>query len=86
MDFEFSPELLGSDVTGAASDKEDPRLEAIQDLEDKVSDDFDYVLAGIDRLIREGMLDDASSLLSTLSETLDSAVSIIGNDFDKAEE
>ncbi len=86
MDFEFSPELLGRDVTGAASDKEDPRLEAIQDLEDKVSDDFDYVLAGIDRLIREGMLDDASSLLSTLSETLDSAVSIIGNDFDKAEE
>lgn len=86
MDFEFSPELLGHDVTGAASDKEDPRLEAIQDLEDKVSDDFDYVLAGIDRLIREGMLDDASSLLSTLSETLDSAVSIIGNDFDKAEE
>ena len=29
MDFEFSPELLGRDVTGAASDKEDPRLEAL---------------------------------------------------------
>ena len=86
MDFEFSPELLGRDVTGAASDKEDPRVDAINDLEDKVADDFDYVLAGIERLVREGMLDDASSLLSTLSETLDSAISIIGNDFDQAGE
>lgn len=86
MDFEFSPELLGRDVTGAASDKEDPRVDAINDLEDKVADDFDYVLAGIERLVREGMLDDASSLLGTLSETLDSAISIIGNDFDQAGE
>ena len=61
---------------------EDPRLQQAADLQDRVEDDFDYVITGIERLGREGMLDDAINLLNTLAETLDSAVSIIGNDFE----
>ena len=89
MQFKFDPQAISSveTIAGVKGDsKEDPRIEAIEDLQTKVEDDFDYVITGIERLVREGMMDDASSLLNTLAETLDSAVSIIGNDFDKAGE
>ena len=61
---------------------EDPRLDQVDELHDRVEDDFDYVMTGIERLGREGLLDEAISLLNTLADTLDSAVGIIGNDFE----
>ena len=71
----------------AAKDDEviDPRMDQAEELQDKVADDFDYVMSGIERLVREGLTDEAISLLNTLSDTLNSAISIIGNDFDKGE-
>lgn len=68
----------------AADDEEfeDPRITEVDDLHDRVEDDFDYVMTGIERLGREGMLDEAISLLNTLADTLDSAIGIIGNDFE----
>lgn len=72
-----------TDIMGAADDEfEDPRVTEAEDLQDKVSEDFDYVMAGIERLQREGLLDEAISLLNTLSDTFDSAIGIIGNDFE----
>ena len=61
---------------------EDPRINEVDELHDRVSDDFDYVMTGIERLGREGLLDEAISLLNTLADTLDSAIGIIGNDFE----
>ena len=61
---------------------EDPRLERLDELHDRVEDDFSYVMVGIERLGRENMLDEALSLLNTLADTLNSAISIIGDDFD----
>lgn len=61
---------------------EDPRLDQVDELHDRVEDDFDYVMTGIERLGREGLLDEAISLLNTLADTLDSAIGIIGNDFE----
>ena len=74
----FSTQIRG------AKDKEveDPRLEQAAMLQERVEDDFDYVLTGIERLGREGMLDEALDLLNTLASTLDSAVGIIGSDFE----
>lgn len=72
------------DIKAAVDD--DPRMDRVEELQDIVESDFDYVISGIDRLIREGMFDEATSLLNTLSETLDSAISIIGDDFDKTPE
>ena len=60
----------------------DPRLEQADMLLDRINDDFDYVIAGIERLGREGMLDESLSLMNTLAETLDSAIGIIGSDFE----
>lgn len=71
------------DVKAAKGDDiEDPRLEQFDDLLARVEDDFGYVSAGIERLGREGMLDEAISILNSLADTLDSAISIIGDDFD----
>ena len=75
----------GKDITAAKGD-ENPRIDAVEELQDKVEDDFGYVMAGIERLVREGMIDEATSLLNTLSDTLNSAVGIIGNDFDNGPE
>ena len=66
-----------------AASEDDPRIDAVADLQDNVEEDFDYVMSGIERLVREGMIDEATNLLNTLSDTLNSAVGIIGNDFDK---
>lgn len=60
----------------------DPRMEQADMLTERIEDDFDYVMSGIERLGREGMLDEALQLLNTIAETLDSAVSIIGADFE----
>lgn len=68
-------------IKAAEDIKEDPRQEEFDTLQDKVAEDFDYVMSGIERLGREGQLDNAIDLLNTLSDTLDSAVGIIGNDF-----
>lgn len=75
-----------TDITAAADDKEDPRIEEVDILRDSVEDDFDYVLAGIDRLARLGLYDDATSILSSLSDTLNSAIGIIGSDFEAGTE
>lgn len=66
----------------AAEEVENPKMEQLDELHDRVEDDFGYVIAGIERLGREGMLDEALSLLNTLADTLNSAISIIGDDFD----
>lgn len=71
-------------IMGATEDEEfeDPRIDEADELQARVEDDFDYVITGIERLGREGMLDEAISLLNTLADTLDSAIGIIGNDFE----
>lgn len=71
-----------TDIMGAANDdKEDPKVQQADELHTRVEDDFDYVMAGIERLGREDLLDEAISILTTLAETLDSAIDIIGRDF-----
>lgn len=70
----------------AAEDKVDPRVDQADELSARVEDDFDYVMAGIERLGREGMLDEAINLLNSLADTLDSAIAIIGDNFDEGAE
>lgn len=72
-----------SDKVLAAKEDEklDPRMEQLDELHDRVEDDFDYVMTGIERLGRENMIDEALSLLNSLADTLDSAIGMIGGDF-----
>lgn len=74
-------------ITAAEDEEfEDPRIAEADDLQERVEDDFDYVMTGIERLSREGMLDEAIELLNTLADTLDSAIGIIGGDFESGSE
>jgi len=76
-----------SDKVLAAKEDEklDPRMEQLDELHDRVEDDFDYVMTGIERLGRENMIDEALSLLNSLADTLDSAIGMIGGDFKDGE-
>lgn len=78
-----SSRIKGRKIMAAKDEEfEDPRLDELDDLYDRVEDDFNYVMTGIERLGREGMLDEAIELLHSLADTLDSAINIIGNDFE----
>lgn len=82
-DIDSCSKVQASSVMGAKDDEmEDPRVVEAEDLQDRVEDDFGYVMVGIERLVREGMLDEAISLMNTLADTLDSAIGIIGGDFE----
>ena len=70
-------------VKAAEDEKADPRMDQADELLSRVEDDFDYVMTGIERLGREGMLDEAIDLLNKLSDTLDSAIGIIGGNFEE---
>ena len=88
MQLKFNPQdiTMTESVSGVKGDaKEDPRIDALEELQERVEDDFDYVIAGVERLTREGLIDDAINMLNTLADTLNSAISIIGDDFDKGE-
>jgi len=63
-------------------DIEDPRIDELSDLQDRVEEDFSYILAGVERLGREGMYDDALDLLNKLSDTFNSAIGVIGGEFE----
>lgn len=82
-----SKKIKASSVMAVEDEQlEDPRIEQADELNDRVSDDFNYVMTGIERLGREGMLDEAIELLNTLASTLDSAIGIIGGDFEEGSE
>lgn len=69
----------------AADDKVNPAQERADELQANVEDDFDYVIAGIERLVREGQVDAAIDILEKISGTLDSAIGVIGEDFGAGE-
>jgi hypothetical protein len=72
-------------ITAAADDKVNPAQERADELQANVEDDFDYVIAGIERLVREGQVDAAIDILEKISSTLNSAIGVIGEDFGSGE-
>ena len=70
---EFDQEPIVSDVD----------IESIEDtaeeLEDAVEEDFGYIVAGIDKLCREGMYNDAIDIMNKLSGVMGEIIGDIGN-------
>ena len=73
--------ILGNDYIGAADKEENPQQELADELHDTIEDDFDYVLAGIERLGRENKLSEAIAIMESLSDALDVAISDISDNF-----
>lgn len=65
----------------AADDKVNPAQERADELQERIEDDFDYVVAGIERLEREGQFDAAIDIMDKIADTLDAAIGVIGEDF-----
>lgn len=65
----------------AADDKVNPAQERADELQTRIEDDFDYVLAGVERLGREGQIDSAIDIMEKIADTLDAAIGVIGEDF-----
>ena len=55
--------------------------ELIDDKCDMLDDDFDYVLAGIDKLCREGKYRKALDIIETVSDILNATIADIGDSF-----
>ena len=55
--------------------------EKADELQERIEDDFDYVVAGIERLEREGQFDAAIDIMEKIADTLDAAIGVIGEDF-----
>lgn len=73
--------FVSKKITAAEDDKINPAQERADELHDRIADDFDYVIAGVERLGREGQLNAAIEIMEKIASTLDSAIGIIGEDF-----
>lgn len=69
----------------AAEEDANPLMDRADELKDRIEDDFDYVVAGIERLGREGQINEAIDIMEKIADTLDTAIAIIGDDFDNGE-
>ena len=68
-------QAAGEDKPMTMEDRTDERLDA-------VSEDFDYVISGIERLERQGKFDEAMDILNKISDTLSGAIGVIGDTFE----
>lgn len=73
-------------IKAAEDDKANPALDKADELQARIEDDFDYVIAGVERLGREGQLNAAIDIMEKIATTLDSAIGIIGEDFGSDED
>lgn len=55
----------------AAEEKEDTR---VADMADALKDDFDYALDGFDKMVRNGKVAEALSIMTTLSDAINTAI------------
>ena len=69
-----SVQAASEDKPMTMEDRTDERLDA-------VSEDFDYVISGIERLERQGKFDEAMDILDKISDTLNGAIGVIGDTF-----
>ena len=77
--------FVSTRITAAEDDKANPALDKADELQARIEDDFDYVIAGVERLGREGQLNAAIDIMEKIATTLDSAIGIIGEDFGSGE-
>ena len=73
--------ILGNKYIEAADKEENPQQALADELHDTIEDDFDYVLAGIERLGRENKLSEAIAIMGSLSDALNIAISDISDNF-----
>ncbi len=79
MRFTFRPEDIDACNSINAADEGKMSMEDVVDEKlDNLSDNFDYAVAGLEKLCRDGKCEDAISIINSLTDSLDSAIAQIG--------
>ena len=78
--------ILGNKYIEAADKDENPQLDLADELQANLDDDFDYILAGIEKLKRENKLSEAIAIMESLSDALNIAISDISDNIDSTPE
>ena len=73
--------ILGNKYIEAADKEENPQLDLADELQANLDDDFEYILAGIEKLKRENKLSEAIAIMESLSDALNIAISDISDNF-----
>ena len=66
-------------ITAAEEGKPQDPMEILDEKCDILEDDFDYVLAGIDKLCRDGSYSIANDIIEAISSAVNDAISQIGD-------
>ncbi len=78
--------ILGNKYIEAADKDTNPQLDLADELQANLDDDFEYILAGIEKLKRENKLSEAITIMESLSDALNVAISDIGDNIDSTPE
>ena len=82
MKFTFDPNTSVKGSTITAAEKEDNDIQAIADSKlDDVSDDFDFLVAGIEKLFRDNRYEEAITILDEVTSSLAEAIGNISDNF-----
>jgi len=82
MEFRFRPNPKYSKITAAEDEEKAKSLSDIVDEKsDVLSDDFDYFIAGIEKLWREDKCQEAIAILDKVSEAIAVGISEVGDYF-----
>ena len=79
MRFEFKP-YDGIQAANKPEEKKDPQ-EIIDEKLDALKDDFEYAVAGIDKLCREVEYEQAYDIIDNISSVINAAIAEIGDNF-----
>lgn len=77
MKFEFDPKSFKK-IT--AADEGKPAIEeAVEEAMDNLSEDFDYAVAGLEKLYRDGDYQQALAIIDSISNAVNDAIAQIGD-------
>lgn len=77
MKFEFDPKSFKK-IT--AADEGKPAIEeAVEEAMDNLSEDFDYAVAGLEKLHRDGDYQQALAIIDSISNAVNDAIAQIGD-------
>ena len=77
MKFSFDPD---STKKIFAADEGKPAIEeAVEEAMDNLSDDFDYAIAGLEKLYRDGDYQQALAIIDVISNAVNDAIAQIGD-------
>lgn len=80
MKFRFSPEdVEACDSVMAADEGKKSMEEVVEDKLDNLADNFDYAVAGLEKLCRDGNCEAAMNIINSIADSLDASIAQIGD-------